>query len=74
MPAGSQYRTAARLAKRGIPVAMDLYRRWQQLTPEQRERYLRMARAAADRAGTVYKQQAGRGGQLGGRARRPRKF
>ena len=32
-----------------------------------------MAREAADRAGTVYKQQTGRG-QLGGRVRRPRKF
>jgi hypothetical protein len=53
MPQPTQYRAAARLAKRGIPVAIELYRRWQQLTPEQRERYLRMARQYAERANTV---------------------
>ncbi len=62
----SQYETARRLAKRGIPIAMDLYRRWQSLTPEQRERYLRMAREYAARAGDVYAQQRG---QLGKRGR-----
>jgi hypothetical protein len=56
MPAGAQYRAAARLAKRGVPIAMELYRRWQHLTPEQRERYLKMAREYADRAGTAYRE------------------
>lgn len=51
---GSKYREAARLAKRGVPIALELYRRWQQLTPEQRDRYLRMARDYADRAGQAY--------------------
>lgn len=70
MPAGAQYRAAARLARRGVPVAIELYRRWQSLTPAQRERYLRMAREYADRAGDVYGK---RRGQLG-RRDRPRRF
>ena len=65
---GWQYRAAARLAKRGVPVAIELYRRWQSLTPEQRERYLRMAREYVDRANEVYQR---RGGGRG-RPRRPR--
>jgi hypothetical protein len=65
----SQYETAKRLAKRGIPIAMDLYRRWQQLPPETRERYLRMAKEYARRAGDVY---ADRRGRLGS-SRRPRR-
>lgn len=70
-PGGSQYRAAARLARRGVPIAMELYRRWQSLTPEQRERYLRMARQYAERAGDAY----GRGrGQVGRGPRRPRRF
>jgi hypothetical protein len=64
----SQYRAAARLAKRGVPVAIELYRRWQSLTPEQRERYLRTAREYVDRANEAY--QRGRGPNS--RFRRPR--
>ena len=56
MPGGPQYRAAARLARRGVPVAIELYRRWQRLTPEQRERYLKTAQQYAQRAGTVAKQ------------------
>ena len=60
MPAGAQYRAAARLARRGVPIAIDLYRRWQQLTPEQRERYLKMAREYAERANRTVQAQRGR--------------
>lgn len=68
---GSQYRQAAQLAKRGVPVAIELYRRWQSLTPEQRERYLRMAREYAQRGQDVYaKRRSSSGGP--GRFRRPR--
>ena len=67
---GSQYRAAARLAKRGVPIAIELYRRWQSLTPEQRERYLRMAREYVDRANDTYRRRGGGGGR--GRPRRPR--
>jgi hypothetical protein len=62
MPAGPQYRAAARLARRGVPIAIELYRRWQQLTHEQRERYLQLARQYADRANSaVQAQRAQRG-------------
>jgi hypothetical protein len=63
----SKYREAARLARRGIPIAIDLYRRWQQLPPETRERYLRTAREYAQRAGDVYEQRRRSG------PRRPRR-
>ena len=57
MAAGNaKYREAARLARRGVPIALELYRRWQQLPPETRERYLRMAREYANRAGDAYQQ------------------
>jgi len=55
-PSSSKYREAARLARRGVPIAIELYRRWQSLPPETRERYLRMARDYANRAGDVYQQ------------------
>ena len=67
---GSRYAEAARLAKRGIPVAIELYRRWQSLTPEQRERYLKTAREYASRAGDAY---AERRGRLGPKSGRPKK-
>jgi hypothetical protein len=45
-----------------VPIAIELYRRWQQLTPEQRERYLQLARQYADRANSaVQAQRAQRG-------------
>ena len=70
MAASSQYRAAARLARRGVPIAIDLYRRWQQLTPEQRERYLALARQYADRANTALQSQRARSGRIP--RRRPR--
>ena len=71
-PSGrSKYAEAARLARRGIPIALELYRRWQDLTPEQRERYLKTAREYARKAGDAY---AERRGQLGPKdAKRPRR-
>lgn len=68
---GAQFKAAARLAKRGVPVAIELYRRWQSLTPEQRERYLRMAREYAARANDAYAQRRTgqfRGGRRTGRS------
>ena len=67
----SQYETARQLAKRGIPIAIDLYRRWQELPPETRERYLRMAKEYAARAGDAYSERRGGSGRRGLR-RRPR--
>jgi hypothetical protein len=59
----SQYETAKQLAKRGIPIAMDLWRRWQQLTPEERERYLKMAKDYAKRAQETYSKQRSKSGR-----------
>jgi TRAP-type C4-dicarboxylate transport system substrate-binding protein len=41
---------AARTARRLWPVALALYRRWDSLPPEQKERYRRMARENAQRS------------------------
>ena len=60
---GSRYAEAARLARRGIPIAIDLYRRWQQLPPETRERYLKMAREYARKAGDTVAEQRGKLGK-----------
>lgn len=40
---------AARYARRLAPFAMEAYRRYQNLTPEQKERYRRRAKDAASR-------------------------
>jgi acyl-CoA reductase-like NAD-dependent aldehyde dehydrogenase len=69
---GSKYAEAARLAKRGVPIAIELYRRWQSLPPEQRERYLKMAREYANKAGDAYAERRGRLGPKGGRPKRRR--
>jgi hypothetical protein len=70
---GSKYAEAARLAKRGIPIAIELYRRWQSLDPEQRERYLKMAREYAGKAGDAYAERRGRLGPKGGKGRPKRR-
>ena len=70
---GSRYAEAARLARRGIPVAIELYRRWQSLTPEQRERYLKTAREYARKAGDAYAERRSQlGPKRGGRPKRRR--
>ena len=56
MASNAKYREAARLARRGVPIALELYRRWQSLSPETRERYLKIARDYANRAGDAYQQ------------------
>ncbi len=38
-----------RLARRVTPLAMEAYRRWQALSPEEKERYKRQARDYAQR-------------------------
>jgi hypothetical protein len=68
----SRYQEAARLAKRGVPIAIDLYRRWQQLPPETRERYLRQAREYAKRAGDLYAEQRSKTFG-GGQKRKPKR-
>ena len=52
------------MAKRMSPVALEAYRRWQNLTPEQKERYARMAREYAGRGRHAFEQaQRRRGGR-----------
>jgi hypothetical protein len=72
MAVGPQYRAAARLARRGVPIAIELYRRWKDLTPEQRERYLKRAQDYAARAGNAAKQ-AGDVAMRESQRRRPRR-
>ena len=50
-------------AKRLSPVALEAYRRWQNLTPEQKERYMRMAREYAGRGRHAYDQAQRRRGR-----------
>jgi hypothetical protein len=69
---GSRYAEAARLARRGVPIALELYRRWQELTPEQRDRYLKMAREYTRKAGDAYAEHRGRISR-GGQTKRPRR-
>jgi hypothetical protein len=41
---------AAKTARRLWPVALELYRRWDRLPPDEKERYLRIARENAARS------------------------
>ncbi|MEX2195460.1 MAG: hypothetical protein WD844_09255 [Thermoleophilaceae bacterium] len=49
---------ARRYARRLTPLAMETYRRWQALSPEEKERYKARARGYADRGRHVIEQQA----------------
>ena len=49
MPPTPQAARMARAARRLYPLALEAWRRWQQLTPEEKERYRRMARQYAER-------------------------
>ena len=56
MPSPIVARRALRSARRMAPVAMELYRRWQTLSPEEKERYRAMVRRYADRGRYAYEQ------------------
>jgi hypothetical protein len=60
------YRRAVRTARRLYPLLLEAYRRWDRLTPAERERYKKMARQYA-RRGTDY---AKRGASYARRRRR----
>jgi RNase P subunit RPR2 len=53
---------ARRAARRLWPLALAAYRQWQQLTPEQKERYRKLAREYAQRGRTALERRRGRGG------------
>jgi hypothetical protein len=48
-------KTAAKFAKKAVPVGIELYRRWQAMPPEQRERYMKTVREYAAKAGDAAK-------------------
>ena len=48
-------KTAAKFAKKAVPVGIELYRRWQAMPPEQRERYMKTVRDYAAKAGEAAK-------------------
>jgi hypothetical protein len=52
------------MARRVTPLALEAYRRWQNLTPEQKQRYTKMAREYAGRGRHAFDQaQRRRGGR-----------
>ena len=59
---------ARRLARRLTPFVMEAYRRWQALSPEEKERYRRQARGYADRGRNAIEQARSR--RQGGSGRR----
>lgn len=61
---------ARRLARRLTPFAMEAYRRWQALAPEEKERYMRQARGYADRGRHALEQARHRRGGGGGKRRK----
>ena len=64
--AGPLYaRRAVRYARRAWPFVLAAYRRWERMTPEEKERYRRAVRQAADRGRKVYRDRMprGRGGK-----------
>jgi hypothetical protein len=66
---GSKAKSAVSFAKKATPVVMELYRRWQSLPPEQRERYLKTAREYIDRAATAAQEARAKRTQAGSRRR-----
>jgi len=47
---------AVRGARRAAPLAIEAYRRWERMTPEERERYKAIMRRSGKRARGVYEQ------------------
>jgi hypothetical protein len=56
----------ARIARRAAPLAREAYKRWEKLSPEDKERYKRQARQYAERG-----RDAGRKAVEQAKARRP---
>jgi hypothetical protein len=63
MPAPLAATRAARAARRLYPLALEAYRRWQALSPEERERYRRLAREYATRGQDAVRRRRGRRGR-----------
>ena len=53
--AGLAARRAARYARRAWPFVLAAYRRWERLTPEEKERYRKTARQTVERGRNEYR-------------------
>ena len=53
--AGLATRRAARYARRAWPFVLAAYRRWERLSPEEKERYRRQARQTVERGRKAYR-------------------
>ena len=49
-----QIGAAVRVARRAAPLAKQAYRRWQSMTPEEKERYREIMRRSAERGRDAY--------------------
>jgi hypothetical protein len=63
-------RRAYSYARRAWPFVLAAYRRWEQMTPEEKERYRRRAQQTVERGRKVYRERVPRG--RGGLPRRKR--
>jgi hypothetical protein len=45
-----QVRAATKVARRAAPVVLEAYRRWERLTPAEKERYKKQVRQAGEKA------------------------
>ena len=51
---------AMRTARRAVPVVLEIYRRWDRLSPQEKERYTRRVRESSDRVRELYRKRRGR--------------
>jgi hypothetical protein len=61
-----------RVARRVAPVAAEAYRRWNALSPEEKERYKRRARDVAARGQTIGREALARAERVQGQRRKRR--
>ena len=62
-PRGGRTGRAAQMARRVTPLVLEAYRRWERLTPEQKQRYTKMAREYAGRGRQAFDQAQRRRGR-----------
>ena len=63
------YRRAYRTARRLYPLALEAWRRWDRLSDEEKQRYLRQAREYASQAAKLARDAASRTNRRGGKRR-----
>ena len=59
----------ARLARRAAPLAREAYRRWERLSPEEKERYKKQVRQYAERGRDAGRKAVEQAKKRGGRRR-----